>query len=319
MRRKNSGLDKINKLLAETDTFSVLPGQLGATESTVSMIALCDLQPSPYQPRVEFDKAALEELAASIQQMGLLQPIVVRSTGDREYQIIAGERRWRAAHQAGLTEVPCLIRELTDGEAQIAALVENIHRRDLSLYERGRALRRIREALDLSWEQVAERLGMSTRTIMRFARYAQIPEAVEQIVASEPMTMRHYEALAKLPDNPRAQVQVAEAIKQNKLSGPAANRLALNLAAQGGSEGPVSEAPGSEEIAVARAALDSMDALLEQLERLQAAQVKLGEMQRKQLAERVEQLQQSMATLQRQYLLKAQSLTLVSDSAVLES
>jgi ParB family chromosome partitioning protein len=309
VRKKSPGLDKINKLLAETDTFSVLPGQLAA-EGQVSLIALSDLQPSPFQPRVEFDAESLGELAASIQQMGLLQPIVVRRNGDDAYQIVAGERRWRAAQQAGLSEIPCLIRELSDAEAQIAALVENIHRRDLSLYERGRALRRIREALGLSWEQVAERLGMSTRTIMRLARYAQIPEAVEQIVADQPMTMRHYEALANLPDNPKAQLQLAKAIKQDKLSGPEASRLALSLAAKGGAEEPAPAAADRwAENAVARATIDSMDALLAQMDRLQSAKAKLSDSQRLQLAERVEQLQASIERLQGRYALKARSVT----------
>lgn len=313
MRKKSPGLDKINKLLAETDTFSVLPGQGSSAEGQVSMIALGELQPSPYQPRVDFDEEALGELAASIQQMGLLQPIVVRPNGGGEYQIVAGERRWRAAQQAGMAEIPCLIRELTDAEAQVAALVENIHRRDLSLYERGRALRRIREALDLSWEQIAERLGMSTRTIMRLVRYAQIPEAVEQIVASETLTMRHYEALAKLPENPQAQVQLAEAIKQDKLSGPAADRLALELAAQGGAEEPAPRASKravpTADTSVAKAAIDSMDALLAQLDRVQSVRPKLSDSQRRQLAERVEELQQSLTHLQAQYLLKARSVS----------
>jgi ParB/RepB/Spo0J family partition protein len=310
MRKKSLGLDKINKLLAVTDTFSVLPGQGLAVEGQVSMIALSELQPSPYQPRVEFDEEALGELAASIQQMGLLQPIVVRRYGGGDYQIVAGERRWRAAQHAGLAEIPCLIRDLTDAEAQLAALVENIHRRDLSLYERGRALRRIREALDLSWEQTAERLGMSTRTIMRLVRYAQIPEEVEQVVASEPMSMRHYEALAKLPDNLQAQLQVARAIKQDKLSGPAANRLALSLLAEGGAEEAgiaVSDrAPGA---AIAKAAIDSMDALLGQMERLKKTRASLSDTQRRQLAQRVKQLQESLTDLQRKYLLKARSVT----------
>jgi len=211
----------------------------------VRWMLLGDLKASPSRRRFGLEDEALGELATSIQQMGLLQPIVVRRNEGGDYQIVAGERRWRAAKHAGLAEVPCLIRDLTDSEAQIAALVENIHRRDLSPYERGRALRRIREALDLSWEQVAERLGMSTRMIMRLARYAQIPESVEQKLATEPMTRSHYEALAKLPDNPEAQLQVAEAIRQDKLSGPAANRLALSLLAQDGGEvdAPEEKAP----------------------------------------------------------------------------
>ncbi|MEI6500029.1 MAG: ParB/RepB/Spo0J family partition protein [Armatimonadota bacterium] len=309
MRKKSLGVDKINKLLAETATFAVLPGQASVAEGQVSMLGLGELQPSPYQPRVEFDEEALVELASSIQQMGLLQPIVVRRTGGGDYQIVAGERRWRAAQHAGLTEIPCLIRELTDGEAQIAALVENIHRRDLSPYERGRALRRIREALDLSWEQVAERLGMSTRMIMRLARYAQIPTDVEQIVADVPMTMRHYEALAKLPDDPEGQRQVAEAITRDNLSGPEANRLALSLLAEGGAEAGAEIEETGPGAAVVRATVDSAEALLDQLERFQDAGVKLSKAQRSQLAERVEQLQVSLRKLQSKYSLTARSVT----------
>jgi ParB family chromosome partitioning protein len=310
VRKQSFGLDKINKLLSETASFAVLPGQGLAADDQVSMIGLGQLQPSPYQPRVDFDQEALEELASSIDQIGLLQPIVVRRRNDSDYEIIAGERRWRAAQHAGLSEIPCLIRNLTDGEAQIAALVENIHRRDLSLYERGRALRRIREALDLSWEQLAERLGMSTRTIMRLARYAQIPQKVEEIVAGEPMTMRHYEALAKLPDNPAAQLQLANAIKQEKLSGPEANRLALSLLTEDQPEAAPKEAPQSvPEGTIAKAAIDSLDALLGQLQRLEASDLTLSENHRQQLAERVEQLQFVMKRLQSRFFLKARSVT----------
>jgi len=179
--KKQKSLDRIAELLSgpiEAMDVGIVEARKG-----IQLIAVDKLSPTPYQPRVEFDETTLAELADSIKRVGILQPILVRPLHDGRYEIIAGERRWRAAQQAGLDEVPCVVRQVSDAEAQILALVENVHREDLSEYERGRALRQIHDALGLSWDEVAERLGMSRRTVMRLARFAQIPPEVEEILS----------------------------------------------------------------------------------------------------------------------------------------
>ena len=144
-------------------------------ETATATLPLSSLKPNPGQPRRHFDEDALRELAASIKTQGIIQPLLVRPLpGDENYQIVAGERRWRAAKLAGLDQVPVYIRQLTDKEVMAAALIENLQREDLNPIEEAEALQALREALDLTQEELASRLGKSRPTVANALRLLQL-------------------------------------------------------------------------------------------------------------------------------------------------
>lgn len=144
-------------------------------ETSTSTLPLSSLKPNPGQPRRHFDEDALRELAASIKSQGIIQPLLVRPLpGDGNYQIVAGERRWRAAQIAGLAQVPVYIRQLTDKEVMAAALIENLQREDLNPVEEAEALQALREALDLTQEELASRLGKSRPAVANALRLLQL-------------------------------------------------------------------------------------------------------------------------------------------------
>ena len=140
----------------EPVTEAAAASQLGLRELSVELI-----QRGKYQPRQDMDPAALEELAASIKQQGVVQPIIVRAIGQERYEIVAGERRWRAAQQAGLVEIPAIIREMPDEAAIAVALIENIQREDLNPIEEALALQRLQKEFELTQQEVAEVVGKS--------------------------------------------------------------------------------------------------------------------------------------------------------------
>ena len=174
------------------------------------------LVPNPAQPRTVFREASLDELAQSIRQHGILQPISVRLVGS-SYELIAGERRLRAAIQAGLTEVPCLVMQMTDEEAATAALVENLQRQDLDFVEQAQGIDSLVRQWNLSQEQVAKRLGMSQSGIankLRLLRHS--PQVLEALRAAE-LTERHARALLKLPTEAQ-KMQAIRVIYSSKMS-----------------------------------------------------------------------------------------------------
>ncbi len=174
------------------------------------------LAPNPAQPRTVFREAYLDELAESIRQHGILQPISVRLVGSN-YELIAGERRLRAAIQAGLTEVPCLVMQMTDEEAATAALVENLQRQDLDFVEQAQGIDSLVRQWNLSQEQVAKRLGMSQSGIankLRLLRHS--PQVLETLRAAE-LTERHARALLKLPSEAQ-KLQAIRVIVASKMS-----------------------------------------------------------------------------------------------------
>lgn len=201
----------------------VSEGELDA--SVVKKIAVSELSPSPFQPRQQFGAADLAQLAASIKQAGVLEPLLVRQVEGERYEIIAGERRWRAAQAAGMKSVPCLVLEADDTQARLVGLIENLHRRDLSDYERGRALKQIKEALGVTWGKVAERVGLTKRSILRLVQFAELPAELEQTMGGK-TSARHYEALALLNRKPEQQAELAMAIRERQLKGLEAKRAA---------------------------------------------------------------------------------------------
>ena len=163
----------------------------------MSEILLSDIIPNPTQPRTEFDEEALEELAESIRQLGLIQPITVKRDSDK-YIIISGERRWRASEKAGLESVPAYIREVDDTTLHAMALVENIQREDLNAIEISLGMQRLVEECGLTQEALAERLGKKRSTVANYLRLLNLPEEIQFAIKGGLISMGHAKAIASV-------------------------------------------------------------------------------------------------------------------------
>lgn len=158
-------------------------------------IAIDSICPGKYQPRTHFDEKSLEDLAQSIQEIGVLQPIIVRKSGDHSYEIIAGERRWRAAKLADLESIPAIVKELTDSQASEAALIENIQRQDLSAMEEACAYQSLIDQFGYTQEQMSGRIGKSRSHIANMLRLLSLPEYVQALVNEKKLSAGHARAL----------------------------------------------------------------------------------------------------------------------------
>ena len=165
----------------------------------VQYISTTRIRPNPQQPRRSFPEDALAELAESIRRYGILQPLTVRRAGG-DFELIAGERRLRAARLAGLREVPCLIARVGEEDSALLALIENLQRRDLDYWEEADALARLIRRYDLTQEQAAEKLGKSQSTVANKLRLLRLPEPVRAAAQKYALTERHARALLRLPD-----------------------------------------------------------------------------------------------------------------------
>jgi ParB family chromosome partitioning protein len=192
-----------------------LPAQ-GRDPSRALEIDIDLLTPNPRQPRTHIDEIRLEELSQSIRANGVIQPILVRRRGDR-YEIVAGERRWRAAQHAGLLKVPVAVRDVPDEKLLEIALIENIQREDLNPIEEAQAYRRLSDELQFSQEQIASAVGKDRATIANFIRLLRLPAEVRNELASGALTTGHARALLALPDEV-AQRRVARAVISGRLS-----------------------------------------------------------------------------------------------------
>lgn len=172
------------------------------------------LQPGQYQPRQDMSEDTLQELALSIQSQGVIQPIVVRQLLSGKYEIIAGERRWRASQQAGLKKVPCLVREVEDRAAIAMALIENIQREDLNVIEEALALERLQNEFSLTHQQVSEAVGKSRTTVSNLLRLNNLVDSVKQLVSEKKLDMGHARALLSLEGEEQAEVAKQVADKQ---------------------------------------------------------------------------------------------------------
>lgn len=182
----------------------------------VQEVALDEVEPNPHQPRRAFPEDKLEELAASIREHGVVQPILVRQHGDR-YQIIAGERRWRAARMAGLRAIPVVVRDMSDAQMMEVALVENLQRQDLNPMEEARAYQTLMDRLGLTQEELAVRLGKSRPAIANALRLLQLDREVQELVEQGKLSMGHARAVAGL-ESAGAQREVARRIVDGGLS-----------------------------------------------------------------------------------------------------
>ncbi len=206
-RRLGAGVDALlsarPKPVAESD------------DSGLQDIPLDKLRPSPYQPRTQFDDQAIETLAASLKEQGAIQPILVRQAGG-QYELIAGERRVRAARAAGLESLPAIVRDLSDDEAATVTLIENIQREDLNPIDEAQALRGLADRLNQTHEQVAERVGRARATVTNLIRLLELCPEVQQLVRDGKISMGHARVLVPLPAN--RQKKLAQAILDEDLS-----------------------------------------------------------------------------------------------------
>ena len=171
-----------------------------ATHPAIEEVAINQIDPNPYQPRNNFDEESLAGLTASIRELGVLQPILVRKVSDDRYAIIAGERRWRAAKRAGLQFIPVIVRQVNDELTLQHALVENLHRDDLNPLEEAAAYQQLVEDFDLTQEEVAHKVGKSRSAVANLLRLFQLPPQVQRLVAEGRVSTGHAKALLGTPD-----------------------------------------------------------------------------------------------------------------------
>jgi ParB family chromosome partitioning protein len=195
---------------------------LGITE-----IELDRIVPNEYQPRKAFDDEKLKELAASIREQGVIQPVIVHRAGSG-YELIAGERRWRASRLAGLKTIPALIKEATKRDLLEMALIENIQREDLNALEAAEAYKRLQDEFKLTQEDLAKRVGKERSTVTNFLRILHLPKEIKQELAGGALSMGHAKALLSL-ERSRDQIQAAALIVKKGLSVREAESLAARL------------------------------------------------------------------------------------------
>ena len=185
--------------------------------STINEVPLEQIEANPNQPRRAIDPESLRELAESIRQLGIVQPITLRQTGSEKYQIVAGERRWRASRQAGLTTIPAYIRTIDDESVMEMALVENIQREDLNAIEIALAYAHLLEQEGMTQEKVAERVGKSRVAVANYLRLLKLPAQVQMALQKRTIDMGHARALLSL-DSPTQQLQVFDEIMRTGAS-----------------------------------------------------------------------------------------------------
>ena len=187
------------------------------SDAKIETLPLREIEPDPDQPRKTFEQEALGELAASIAEHGLLQPIAVRPRGLNGYTIVAGERRWRACRMAGLTEVPVVVKDVTEEQAMELALVENLQREDLDPVEEAAGIRELMVRCDLTQEQAAQKLGKSRSALANSLRLLNLPETVLELLTSGFINLGHAKVILGLP-TPELQEQAAQMVADNQLN-----------------------------------------------------------------------------------------------------
>ena len=216
--KKKSGLGKgLDAIFAENGTEE--------SNRSAEELKLSDLEPNRGQPRKDFDDETLAELADSISQHGILQPLLVRPIFGGGYQIVAGERRWRAARMAGLTTVPAIIRELDDEQVMEIALIENLQREDLSPLEEAMGYQSLMDSYDMTQEEVAKIVGKSRSAVANVLRLLKLPKEVQSLIRSGQVSAGHGRALLSFPDDAE-KIAVAKRVIEEDLSVREVERLA---------------------------------------------------------------------------------------------
>lgn len=193
---------------------ALIPTEPDTTESAFQDIDIVHIVPNPYQPRDRFDEESLAALAESISEVGVIQPIIVREAVEG-YEIIAGERRWRAAQRAGLRSIPTLVRSADDKGSLEAAVVENVHRQDLNALEEAAAYRQLMDDFGLTQEEVASRVGRSRSAVANTVRLLNLAPSVQRLVVEGHLSAGHGRALLALEDEESRQALAAEIVRDN--------------------------------------------------------------------------------------------------------
>ena len=187
----------------------------GGSSTGLREIPVTSVHPNPNQPRVHFDEEALAELTSSVRAIGVLQPILVRPRGESDFELIAGERRWRAATRAGLSTIPAIVRVTDDVSSVEQALVENLHRQDLTPLEEAAAYKQLLDDFSMTHEQVATKVGKSRSAITNSLRLLALPAAVQQLLADGRLTAGHAKALLGTPDRAVQERLARQAVEES--------------------------------------------------------------------------------------------------------
>ena len=210
-----------------------------APMNRMAEIAIEQIIPNPTQPRVQFDDEALEELAASIRQLGVIQPITVKKTDDDKYIIISGEHRWRASQRVGLATLPAYVREVDDENLHAMALVENIQRQDLNAIEIALGMQRLIEECGLTQEAMADKVGKKRSTVSNYMRLLNLPDEVQLALKEGIITMGHAKAIAGI--EPEHQLWALKRCLKKALSVRQMEELARKMSEQAGEKSPSAE------------------------------------------------------------------------------
>lgn len=223
MAVKKSGLGRgFDAIFADNSVEDISVG------NSTTKVKLLDIEPNREQPRKQFDEEALTELSDSIAQHGVLQPLLVRPMPDGGYQLVAGERRWRASRMAGLTEVPVVIRDLTDSQVAELALVENLQRENLNPLEEANGYKELSDKFDYTQEKISEIVGKSRPSIANALRLLNLPEDVQEMVSKGSLSMGHARAILSLSDD-KMKTDLAKLVIANDLSVRETERIARNM------------------------------------------------------------------------------------------
>ncbi|HEX2040064.1 MAG TPA: ParB/RepB/Spo0J family partition protein [Acidimicrobiales bacterium] len=256
---RRSGLGKGLGALIPTEV-------MGRQGSSLVEIPIGDIRPNSYQPRKHFDEESLASLTASVRELGVLQPVLVRPVEGDGYELIAGERRWRAARRAGLRSVPAIVREVTDDASLEQALVENLHREDLNPLEEAAGYQQLLEEFGLTHEQVATQVGKSRTAVTNTLRLLLLPPSIQKLVAENQLSAGHARALLGTPDRAFQEALAKRAVTEG-LSVRAveeAVRLRNELGEQLGGAADAAAAPAAGRKRLPRAGLDDLADLLSQ-------------------------------------------------------
>ena len=223
VRKKYAGSSVLGRGLDEIGSGRGLDALIDTTEvktegsSNLNEIAISQIEPNPNQPRREFDEEAMQELANSIREIGIIQPVTLRQVADGRYQIIAGERRWRASQLAGLTTIPAYIRTVEDENVMEMALVENIQREDLNAIEIALAYQHLAETTGMTQARISERVGKSRAAVTNYLRLLKLPAQVQMALKDRDIDMGHARALLSL-DSPSMQIKLFKEVQKQGYS-----------------------------------------------------------------------------------------------------